>query len=288
MTSSSDSRAGEAKGREELRSLAARIAGEAGANALRRRRAGVSLLGSKSAPEDVVTEADRDTETFIRQSLEQARPHDAFLGEEGGSSSGSSGLTWIVDPIDGTVNYLYDIPSWAVSIAVVEGNPDPGSWTLLAGAVVVPSLRETYTAALGCGATLNGQLVKAREAPDLALSLVATGFTYSAQRRFRQGTVLNGLIGSVRDIRRSGSAALDLCSVASGRVNAYYESFVNPWDHAAGSLIAREAGALVGGFDHSLESYDLLIAAPPETYARLERSLKPLYERAAILSPPAG
>lgn len=242
---------GQLKGHQELRSLATRVAEEAGAQALRRRRAGVSVLGSKSAPEDVVTEADRDTETLIRQFLQNARPNDAFLGEEGGSSSGSSGLTWIVDPIDGTVNYLYDLPSWAVSVAVVEGDPDPASWTLLAGAVVVPSQTETYSAALGGGATLNGKRIDALEAPDLALSLVATGFTYSAERRIGQATILNGLIGSVRDIRRSGSAAFDLCSVACGRVNAYYESFVNPWDHAAGSIIAREAGAVVGGFDGS-------------------------------------
>jgi myo-inositol-1(or 4)-monophosphatase len=274
------------KGHEKLRGLAARVAEEAGAHALRRRHAGVSILGSKSAPEDVVTEADRETETLIRQLLQDARPNDAFLGEEGGSSSGSSGLTWIVDPIDGTVNYLYDIPAWAVSVAVVEGDPDPGTWTLLAGAIVAPSHKETYSAALGGGATLNGKQIKPLEAPDLSLSLVATGFTYSSERRTGQATILNGLIGSVRDIRRSGSAALDLCSVASGRVNAYYESFVNPWDHAAGSIIAREAGAVVGGFDGSTEGYDLVIAAPPATYARLEKALRPLYGEAPSPSGP--
>jgi myo-inositol-1(or 4)-monophosphatase len=264
-------------GQEELRSLAESIAGKAGASALKRRRAGVTLLGSKSSAEDVVTEADGETEALIRQLLANTRPNDAILGEEGGSTAGTSGLTWIVDPIDGTVNYLYDIPAWSVSIAVVEGDPDPGSWTLLAGSVVVPSLGETYSASLGGGATVNGKQIKAVEATSLSLSLVATGFTYSSENRVRQAEVLAGLIGEVRDIRRSGSAAVDLCSVASGRINAYYESFVNPWDHAAGSIIAREAGAVVGGFDGSPESYQLLVAAPPATYASLEEVLKPLY-----------
>lgn len=268
---------------QELRDLAERIAIEAGEYALKRRRAGVSLLGTKSSPEDVVTEADRDTEALIRRLLTDARPGDAFLGEEGGSTPGSSGLTWIVDPIDGTVNYLYDIPAWAVSIAVVEGEPTPESWTLLAGAVTVPPLAETYSASLGGGTTLNNRSVRARDATELALSLLATGFTYSAEHRIGQARVLGGLIGSVRDVRRSGSAAMDLCSVAAGRINAYYESFVNPWDHAAGSLIAREAGAVVGGFDGSAENHDLLIAAPPATFAQLEEILKPLYEDSASL-----
>lgn len=261
----------------ELRILAERIADEAGKSALKRRRAGVTLLGSKSSAEDVVTEADRETETLIRQLLAEARPHDAILGEEGGSTAGTSGLTWIVDPIDGTVNYLYDLPAWSVSIAVVEGEPDPRSWKLLAGAVSVPSRGETYSASLGGGATLNGRQIKAVEASSLALSLVATGFTYAAASRTRQAAVLAGLISEVRDIRRSGSAAVDLCLVASGRINAYYESFVNPWDHAAGSIIAREAGAMVGGFGGNPESYQLIIAAPPATYERLEEILKPLY-----------
>jgi myo-inositol-1(or 4)-monophosphatase len=283
MSGRMDPAGGSNSSHNELRGLAGRVADVAGAHALKRRRAGVSLLGSKSFPEDVVTEADRETESLIRQLLQDERPNDAFLGEEGGSSSGSSGLTWIVDPIDGTVNYLYDIPSWAVSIAVVEGAPDPGTGRLLAGAIVVPSLAETYSAALGDGATLNGKQIKALEASDLSLSLVATGFTYSSKRRAGQATILNGLISRVRDIRRSGSAALDLCSVASGRVNAYYESFVNPWDHAAGSIIAREAGAVVGGFDGSPEGFDLLIAAPPATFARLEETLRPLYGDGSFL-----
>jgi myo-inositol-1(or 4)-monophosphatase len=277
MSSTPDASHGQRNGQEELRFLAEHIAGEAGTSALNRRRGGVTLLGSKSSAEDVVTDADRQTETLIRQLLADTRPNDAILGEEGGSTAGTSGLTWIVDPIDGTVNYLYDIPAWSVSIAVVEGDPDPGSWNLLAGAVVVPSLGETYSASLGGGATLNGKQIKAVEASSLALSLVATGFTYSAVNRTRQAGVLAGLISQVRDIRRSGSAAVDLCSVASGRINAYYESFVNPWDHAAGSIISREAGAVVGGFDGNPESHQLLIAAPPATYARMEEALKPLY-----------
>ncbi|MEO5316266.1 inositol monophosphatase family protein [Pseudarthrobacter sp. CC12] len=262
---------------EELRFLAERIAAEAGKFALNRRRDGVTLLGSKSSPEDVVTEADRETEALIRQLLAEARPHDAILGEVGGATPGSSGLTWIVDPIDGTVNYLYDLPAWSVSIAVFEGDPDPRSWNLLAGAVEVPSLGETYSASLGGGATLNGEQIKAIEASSLALSLIATGFTYSAANRTRQATALAGLVSEVRDVRRSGSAAMDLCLVASGRINAYYESFVNPWDHAAGSIIAREAGAKVGGFDGNPESYKLIMAAPPATYQRLEEKLRPLY-----------
>lgn len=198
MSSTSETTSGHSP--EELRILAERIADEAGRTALERRRAGVTLLGSKSSAEDVVTEADRETETLIRQLLTAARPNDAILGEEGGSTAGSSGLTWIVDPIDGTVNYLYDLPAWSVSIAVVEGEPDPRSWNLLAGAVAVPSVGETYSASLGGGATLNGKKIKAMEASSLALSLVATGFTYSAANRTRQAVVLAGLISEVRDV----------------------------------------------------------------------------------------
>lgn len=167
------------KGHNELRGLAARVAEEAGAQrtAPPCRRIDPWV---RNGAEDIVTEADRETEVLIRHLIRDARPNDAFLGEEGGSSSGSSGLTCVVDPIDGTVNYLYDIPSWAVSVAVVDGDADPGTWILLAGAVVAPSHRETYSAALGGGATQNGKQIKTVEAPDLSMSLTATGFTYSS------------------------------------------------------------------------------------------------------------
>lgn len=256
----------------DLLTIARETALAAGLSAARLRAEGVEIAASKSSAEDVVTRADRDTESLIRDLLADARPDDGFLGEEGGAEPGTSGLTWVVDPIDGTVNYLYDRRHWAVSIAVVEGDPEPRTWTALAGAVMNPSLSELFTASRGGGAHLGDRRLHANK-PELALALIATGFSYTATIRREQALVVADLITRVRDIRRAGVAALDLCDVAAGRVDAYYERGLKPWDHAAGSLIASEAGARVAAIDGSPASDDFLLAATPELWDQLQEIL---------------
>jgi myo-inositol-1(or 4)-monophosphatase len=265
----------------DLLNLARETALTAGALAKRRRAEGVEIAASKSSPEDVVTQADRETERLIRRLLAEARPNDGFYGEESEASGGTSGLTWVVDPIDGTVNYLYGIPLYAVSIAVVEGSADPATWRALAGVVYNPALEELYTAAAGRGAFLGSRRLQTNTNVPLHLALAGTGFGYQAERRQWQADIVRGLIGDVRDIRRLGSAALDLCSVAAGRLDVYFERGLNPWDHAAGALIAREAGARVGGLGDDREGESLVIAADPGLYARFEPVLAKLFERHA-------
>jgi len=267
-----------------LLSLARSVALEAGNLAFIRRAEGVEIAASKSSPEDVVTNADRETEALIRARLADARPDDGFYGEESEATSGSSGLTWVVDPIDGTVNYLYGIPHYAVSIAVVEGEPDPATWTAIAGVVVNPALGEVYAAAAGQGAFLGDHRLRVNTGVPLSLALAGTGFGYQAERRLWQAEIVQGLIGEVRDIRRMGSAALDLCAVASGRLDVYYERGLHPWDLAAGALIAREAGARVGAFGADPEGEDLLIAAAPDLYSQFEPVLTGLFDRFASRS----
>ncbi len=239
----------------------------------KRRTEGVEVANSKSSPVDIVTEADRETEALIRGLLHDARPNDGFLGEESGTGSGSSGLTWVVDPIDGTVNYLYGIPHYAVSIAVVEGDPDPLTWNALAACVVNPAIGEVYTATAGGGAFLGDRPIHVADDVELSQALIATGFAYNSETRGEQGAIVAQLLPLVRDIRRFGTASLDLCIVASGRVNAYFERTLSPWDHAAGALIAREAGARVSGLDGAPPSRDFILAAPPGARGRARRAL---------------
>ncbi|MDM4762430.1 inositol monophosphatase family protein [Galbitalea sp. SE-J8] len=265
----------------ELLDLARTIAVEAGELALTRKREGVRVVATKSNAVDIVTAADREAEQLIRSRIADARPADGFFGEESGGDSGTSGLTWIVDPIDGTVNFLYGIPHWAVSIAVVEAagasdGPDPQTWRALAGAVVNPAIGEVYTAADAAGASLNGARLELAPAPPFAESLVATGFVYDEATRAHQGAVAARLVTRVRDIRRLGAASLDLCAVAAGRVDAYYESSLSPWDHAAGALVAREAGAIVKGWGDDAAGRELILAGKPALVPRLEETLREL------------
>ncbi len=253
-----------------LLAIARKIALAAGSLAKERRAAGVEVAASKSSAEDVVTFADRETEALVRSLIAEARPNDGFLGEESGAEKGSSGLTWVVDPIDGTVNFLYGIPHYAVSIAVVEGEPDPATWRALAGVVVNPASGELFTAAAGGGAFLDEKTIRTAPAVDLSQALVGTGFAYLADVRTEQAAIVAGLIHRVRDIRRMGTASLDLCAVACGRLNAYYERRLNPWDHAAGALIAIEAGARVGGRRGAPASREFILAAEPTMAAWLE------------------
>jgi myo-inositol-1(or 4)-monophosphatase len=257
----------------ELLSIARRVAVQAAELAQRRRHEGVEVAASKSSPVDIVTEADRETEALIRSLLADARPDDGFYGEESDASSSTSGLHWIVDPIDGTVNFLYGIPHYAVSIAVVEGEPDPLTWRAIAGCVVNPATDEVFTATAGGGAFLGDLPIRVADPVDLSQALVATGFAYDSGMRGRQGAVVARLLPEVRDIRRLGTASLDLCFVASGRFNAYFERTLSPWDHAAGALVAREAGAQVSGLGGAAPSSEFIIAGEPSVADRLERRL---------------
>jgi myo-inositol-1(or 4)-monophosphatase len=229
---------------EELLALASEAAQLAGALLLERAQRGAERdVASKSTPTDLVSEADLAAQRAIRELLFDRRPQDGFLGEEGGDEAGSSGLRWIVDPLDGTVNYLFGIPQWSVSVAVADGEGT------LAGAVHDPNRGELFTATRSGAAVLAGtrELHGRRADPGnagegLATAMVATGLAYDAGVREGQARVLARLAGQVRDIRRFGSAALDLVWTAAGRFDAYYERSVKPWDIAAGELICRRAG----------------------------------------------
>lgn len=261
----------------ELLDIARTIALEAGELIARRRTEGVMIADTKSSSIDVVTFADRECEEFVKSRLAQLRPEDGFYGEEGGDSTGTSGLTWIVDPIDGTVNYLYGIPQFAVSIAVVEGSPDPRTWKQLAGVVFNPLSDDLYFASLGGGAfrTHAGRTEKlaVNQEKELAHTLLATGFAYSSELRALQAETLTRILPAVRDIRRAGAASLDLCAVAAGQLDAYYERDTKPWDHAAGSLVLREAGGVVGGLNGAPEGRNMLLAANSHLFSQIEKLL---------------
>jgi myo-inositol-1(or 4)-monophosphatase len=251
----------------ELLVLAEHAAREAARFIVERRPADLGVSETKSSPTDVVTEMDTGAERLIRKAILERRPDDAFLGEEGGAEGGASGVRWVIDPIDGTVNYLYGLPGFAVSIGVEVGGE------AVAGVVAAPRYGEVYTAVRGAGAWCNGVAISARPSTDLAGALVATGFDYRADRRERQGAVVHGLLPRVRDIRRAGSAALDLCAVAAGRIDGYFEHGRQEWDLSAGGLIAAEAGALVGGLRGAPAGEQIVIAAPPGTFAVLHDAL---------------
>ena len=224
-------------------------------------------VGTKSSPTDVVTASDRAVEVLLRERLAGLRPGDAVFGEEMGAgevgADGADGVVWVVDPIDGTVNFLYGLPWYAVSVAATRRG------VTLAGAVAEPSTGRLWSAALGEGATCDGRPLAVSRATDPALALVGTGFAYSAERRARQAAFVAGLLPRVRDVRRTGSAALDMCAVAAGWTDGYVEHGCNWWDWAAAALIASEAGAVVRvpgpdgtGLDDDLGADAVLVAAP--------------------------
>jgi myo-inositol-1(or 4)-monophosphatase len=260
----------------ELHELNIGLALEAAALARTRRAAGVEVAASKSSLVDIVTQADRDVERLVVDRIRAARPDDGILGEEGTSVAGTSGLTWVIDPIDGTVNYFYDIPAYAVSIALVEGDPDPATWRALSGVVVNAATGERFDALRGEGARLDGRPIRVADAVPAATALVGTGFGYDSHRRQRQAAIVQHLIGSVRDIRRIGSAALDLAGVAAGRLNAYYEVGLQPWDLAAGALIVEEAGGAVRGWNGAPAGSGFLLAAHPAVADELLALLAPM------------
>jgi myo-inositol-1(or 4)-monophosphatase len=242
--------------------LAVRLAKEAGALALEMRH-GIEPVATKSSPTDVVTAADQAVEELLVTAIRAARPEDGLLGEEGSATEGTSGFRWVVDPIDGTVNYLYGIPQWAVSIGVEDADGT------VVGVVYDPSKDELWQATRSGGATLNGQRLACTAVTELGQALVSTGFGYERAARARQSRLMPVLLPAVRDVRRLGSGALDLCSVAAGRADAYFEQGLSPWDLSAGRLIASEAGARVEGLRGKPASADLVLAAGPGVFDAL-------------------
>lgn len=218
---------------------------------------------SKTSSTDLVTEVDRSCEHLIVDRITRHRPRDGIVGEEGTSVTGQSGVDWIIDPLDGTTNYVYGHPGFSVSIAAtVDGQP-------AIGVVADPVLGHLFAARLGGGATRNGHPIRCSELTRLDLALVATGFAYDRGLRRHQAETLVGVLPQIRDIRRMGGAAVDLCSVGNGRVDAYFERGLQPWDLAAGTVIASEAGARVGDLDGGPPSARYCIAAPPALYEPL-------------------
>lgn len=252
----------------ELLALATEIALEAGALLIERRPHVREFVGTKSSPTDMVTEVDAASEALIVERILAARPGDGILGEEGSAREGVSGVRWVIDPLDGTTNYLYGFPAYAVSIAVELAGET------VAGAVYDAARAELFAAAKGSGVTLNGAPIRVSQQPALATALIGTGFGYDPRLRARQGALLAWLIGQVRDVRRAGSAALDLCSVACGRLDGYYEQGLNAWDHAAGALIVREAGGLADFPGDTGLTPRPIVAAGPQLHAQLTALLQ--------------
>jgi myo-inositol-1(or 4)-monophosphatase len=262
---------------DELLELGVHTAREAGRLIQSGAARGVTVAATKSSDVDVVTESDRSAERLIRQALLDARPDDAVVGEEGDDEPGTSGVRWIVDPIDGTVNFLYGIPQYAVSIAAeLDGE-------VVAGVVLNVATGHEYTATLGGPAQRDGVPIRVRAVVPLAERLIGTGFSYEAHQREIQAAALLHLLPRIRDIRRFGSCALDLCGVAQGSLDGYMEEGVNLWDHAAGGLIATAAGARVET-DRGVGGRLIVIAAPEAGFDEFRSAIA---EAGYLAAPPA-
>jgi myo-inositol-1(or 4)-monophosphatase len=256
----------------ELLKIAVRVARDAAATARRMRSEAITDVQTKSTDTDVVTAADKAVERQVVEALRRDRPGDGVLGEEYGDSATTDpgAVRWILDPIDGTVNYLYGLPQYAVSLAAeVDG-------VVVAGVVHNAATGDEWTAVRGGGGWRGDRRLSGSARTTLDQTLLATGFGYDAARRAHQGRVIAELITQVRDIRRFGAASLDLCMAAEGSVDAYFEKGLNPWDHAAGGLIAQEAGLVVSGIDGAPASGEMLIAAPPAIFPQLHKALAAL------------
>ena len=241
----------------ELCALAESTARDAGALLLAGLDQVRTDVQTKSTSTDMVSEMDRAAEALIIERLLSARPDDGMVGEEGTDLVGTSGVRWVVDPLDGTTNYLYGLTGFGVSIAAeLHGEA-------IAGVVLDVVRDELFAATRGGGATRDGRPIRASGATELSSALIATGFSYAADRRARQAAVLVEVLPRVRDIRRFGAAAVDLCSVACGRVDGYYERGLAAWDLAAGGLIATEAGAVLTDFDGGRVTPGAVVAAAP-------------------------
>jgi myo-inositol-1(or 4)-monophosphatase len=255
-------------GHDALAELAGRLAREAGLLVQRGRRGGIDSVVTKSSATDVVTEFDRASEELIVGQLARHRPNDTIVGEEGSERSGTSGITWLIDPIDGTTNFLYDLPGWAVSIAAVD-HAGP-----IVGAVYVPGRDELFTAHRGGGSRCNGRPIACTTLGEPAHALLATGFSYVPERRAAHAARVARLIDQVRDIRRLGAASVDLCYVACGRLDAYFEENLGPWDLAAGELIAREAGCRTGDLLGGVARPEQVLAANPALFEPLAELIR--------------
>ena len=286
-------------GARELLVIAVGAALEAG-QLLASKEGRVEVAATKSSPTDVVTEMDGRAEELIRARILVARPDDAILGEEGGQVEGAvdAPARWVVDPLDGTVNYLYGLHDWAVSIAAEADRGAEVGREIVAGAVYVPMRGELFTAVRGEGAWLESTRgsgtsggpgesaipdstferipLRCRPGVPLDQALIATGFGYRAERRTVQGEVVAALLPRIRDIRRNGVASVDLCAVAAGRLDGYYERGLNYWDYAAGALIAAEAGAVVGDSRGGPPSTSMTVAAGPGLFGPLRDALAEL------------
>ena len=251
----------------ELRDLAEKLARSAGELLLERLEGPRSDIRTKSSATDMVSEVDHESQELIIAGIRASRPDDAILAEEGADLAGSSRYRWVVDPLDGTTNYLYGHPGFGVSIAVEDADGP------VVGVVNDPVHGELFRAVRGGGATRNGAPIEPTRTADPAAALVATGFAYEPGTRREQARVLVAAVARIRDIRRMGAAAVDLCSVASGRIDAYFERGLSRWDVAAGMLIASEAGARVGSIDGGPPEPESVLAANPTLFEPLREIL---------------
>ena len=245
----------------ELLELALSIAKAAGD--LLMARPDVFDLETKSTAIDFATQMDTASEKLIVSKILEARPDDGIIGEEGSSIPSKSGVTWVIDPLDGTVNYFYGIAGWNVSIAAKDSDG------VQVGVVYAPSINSLWAATKGGGATCNGKKIMCNEPVELNRALIATGFSYDVADRAGQAKLVSKLLLEIRDLRRIGAGAADLCLVATGRLDAFYEMGLNEWDLAAGGLIATEAGALVTGRNGGPAGKEMVIAAGPHLHAKL-------------------
>jgi myo-inositol-1(or 4)-monophosphatase len=248
---------------EQLLDLALRV-GKKAAELLSARPETLEV-STKSSDVDIVTQMDKASETLIVSSILAERPHDGIIGEEGADRKSTSGITWVIDPLDGTVNYFYGLPGWNVSIAAKD---EKG---VVVGVVVSPTLQSTWWATRGGGSFHNGKKLTCNDPVELNRTMLATGFAYESAKRTLQLKFINSLLPSIRDIRRNGAAAVDLCFVGAGNVDAYFESGLHEWDVAAGGLIAREAGALVS--EHQIDGQIFTLAAGPHLHQILKNTL---------------
>jgi len=261
---------------ENLRTIAIQLAREAGELIVEGRAGTVKVADTKSSTVDIVTAVDRASEELLFARLDELRPGDGFVGEEGKARDSSTGITWVVDPIDGTVNFFYDIPHYAVSIAAVSGVAEPGKWLVEAAAILNPVSGEMFSASRGGGSFLGDRRLDISAPPTLDQALLGTGFAYSQAMRKEQARLIAELLPEFRDIRRAGTASLDLAYVACGRLDLYFERTLMPWDHAAGELVVTEAGGVIEGLAGMAPGREGLVAGHPELVTQLQHRIHDL------------
>jgi myo-inositol-1(or 4)-monophosphatase len=245
----------------ELLKLAESVARAAGSHLMNRPSS--FTFTEKSSVVDFATQMDQQSEELIVKQLLAARADDGIIAEEGAAKPSKSGITWVIDPLDGTVNYLYGLPGWNVSIAAKDEDG------VLVGVVYAPSINGFWSAIRGEGAKYNGNKIKCNDPVTLDKSLLATGFAYDLNLRVSQGDTMAKLLPKIRDLRRNGAAAVDLCYVAMGAIDGYFEGSLKEWDYAAGGLIATEAGAVISGRGGRAADSDLVVCAGPALHAQL-------------------